>query len=445
MRQKILVLCAVGVTIIIGIIIVFVEIYSSTKDKKVENRYKNDSEVVNYNSYEAVQNVIYPATYEFEDYDAETQIVMKNSVNSKLYKGIDEFAYKTATQIINENAGNVNYSPLSLYYALAIAATGAEGETLEELLDILGMSSKEELSTQCGNLYRRMYTDNSIGKLKIANSLWMNKDIVWKDEFVKNSVENFYASTFSADFSKKETAQAMAKWVYDNSNATLSPLIELDPQQILSIFNVVYFYDEWQNNFSKSDTREDTFYLSDETKVKGDFLNKTEQNGFYKGENFTRAALSLKNTGQMIFILPDEGVSARELVSDTEKLKSIFESGTQGYGEVVWKIPKFSFNTKFDVKESMQNLGLKSMFGENANFTGITDQKAFISGISQETHIGVNEEGVEASAFTQIMYVGAAVPEDNAEMILNRPFIYAITSSDGVVLFIGICENPYEN
>ena len=67
---------------------------------------------------------------------------------------------------------------------------------------------------------------------------------------------------------------------------------------------------------------------------------------------------------------------------------------------------------------------------------------AFISGINQETHIAIDENGVEASAFTQIDYAGAAMPEGRAEMILNRPFIYAVTTSNGMILFVGICNNP---
>ena len=69
---------------------------------------------------------------------------------------------------------------------------------------------------------------------------------------------------------------------------------------------------------------------------------------------------------------------------------------------------------------------------------------AFIIKIRQETHIGIDEIGVEASAFTQIDYVGAAQPIDRAEMILDRPFIYGIVTGDGTLLFAGILENPLE-
>jgi serpin B len=34
------------------------------------------------------------------------------------------------------------------------------------------------------------------------------------------------------------------------------------------------------------------------------------------------------------------------------------------------------------------------------------------------------------------------MPEDNAEMILNRPFVYGIIAPRGTLLFIGVCGNP---
>ena len=54
------------------------------------------------------------------------------------------------------------------------------------------------------------------------------------------------------------------------------------------------------------------------------------------------------------------------------------------------------------------------------------------------THLDVYKR----QAFTQIDYAGAAMPEGRAEMILNRPFIYAVTTSNGMILFVGICNNP---
>ncbi|MDD4493848.1 MAG: serpin family protein [Eubacteriales bacterium] len=395
----------------------------------------------------AILDVIYPKAYAFNDLNARREVASQNPVDNSIIEALNEFSYKTGSLVLTDDGKNINYSPVSLYYALSIAASGANSNTKAELLDLLGVSDTEILSKQCGNLYRLLYQDNKIGKLKIANSIWMDNDmngdpVVFKNDFVKQVAENYYATSHRVDFAKKETGEAMADWISEHTNGTLSPTIETQHDQILSILNTVYFYDQWIDRFDKSKTDEDVFHLSDGNDVECDFMNQTFGSAaFTKGDDFTRAGLVLKSHNQMIFILPDEGVSPYDLLSSPERMKEAFEGGKGFNGEVVWKIPKFSFGSKLEVTDVLKSLGVKSAFSADADFSGITDHMAFITGINQETHIAIDEKGVEASAFTEIMYAGAAVPDGRAEMILDRPFIYGITLR-GSLLFVGVCENP---
>lgn len=404
-----------------------------------------------YNPYKGqISEVIYPKAYAFDDHDAMREVRDNNPVNDSLIEAIKDFSYNTGGIILSDSGENINYSPLSLYYALSLAASGAKSETEDQLLVLLGIPDSRVLSEQCGNLYRLLYKDNNIGKLKIANSIWMDDDmngvpIVFKEDFVESAAENFYASSHSVDFAKEETGKAMAGWISRNTNGTLSPKYEINQEQILSILNTVYFYDQWIDRFDKNKTAEDVFHLLDGGEVKCDFMNQTYSSAnFSKGEGFTRAGLALKNAGQMVFILPDEGVSPYDLLTSPEKMKEIFEGGERFSGEVVWKIPKFSFNSKIAMTDALKSLGVSSAFSPDADFSGITEHMAYITGILQETHIAIDEDGVEASAFTQIDYAGSAMPEGRADMILDRPFIYGITVRGRIMLFVGVCENPVE-
>ena len=120
----------------------------------------------------------------------------------------------------------------------------------------------------------------------------------------------------------------------------------------------------------------------------------------------------------------------------------IFTGGESKCGEVTWSVPKFNYGSSFKLKETLRDLGVARAFLPEADFSGITEQMAYISEVAQETHIAIDENGVEASAFTKIDYAGAALPEDKAEMILNRPFIFGITAANGTLLFAGVCMNP---
>ena len=390
----------------------------------------------------------YPKGFSSTDYDAMRQRRDENPVNDSTYDAIYKFSYNTAAQIFKDVKINGCYSPLSLYYALALATIGAEGTTKDELLNVLGFDNTSDLSVECGNLYRLLYTHNEFSRLKIANSLWLDDELdgikyTYKEPFIKNATDNFYASLFSVDFSDKSTGRMMGQWVSGNTNGRIAPALSIDKEQIMSILNTVYFYDQWINRFKKENTKEDLFYLENGESVLCDFMNMTNASqSFSRGEGYTRSSLGLKNNCSMVFILPDEGVGVNELLSSPERIADIFTGGERKVGKVVWSVPKFGYSSSFDLVDALKSLNIHSAFRRDADFSGITDGIAFISGIKQETCISIDENGVEASAFTNIAYAGSAMPEDNAEMILNRPFVYGIIAPRGTLLFIGVCGNP---
>ncbi|MEL7565495.1 MAG: serpin family protein [Clostridiales bacterium] len=392
---------------------------------------------------------VYPKGIAFEDSDKRRELRENNPVNEDTVNAVNQFSYDTAAQILKGSDTNGCYSPLSLYYALALAATGANDSTCDELLTLLGIEDAAGLLEQYGNLYRLLYTDNKISRLKIANSLWLDNEmngqkISFKDNYIKNATEHFYASLFTVDFADENTGKAMGRWIAENTNGTLAPEFTTNAEQIMSILNTVYFYDQWVDRFNTENTKKDTFYLEGGQEVVCDFMNRTYgSHSFSKGNGYTRSSLGLKASGSMTFILPDEGVAVADLLFSSQKLEEIFTQGEGKNGEVVWSVPKFKYGSSFDLVDTLKALGVTSAFSlDSADFSGLTDAPAFISGVKQETHISIDENGVEASAFTKIDYAGAAPPEDKAEMILNRPFIYGITTSNGTLLFVGVCMNP---
>lgn len=395
-----------------------------------------------------IKSPVYPDSILFDDYNSKLAIRDKNPVDGSFIGSLNDFSYSSGLKILNRQSKNLCYSPLSLYMALALVGTGANGATQEEIFFVLGISGKGKdfLSKQNSNLFRLLYTDNKIGKLKIANSLWLQKGINFKETFMTNAVNNFYASLYSVDFTDNSSAQLMSKWISESTNGILTPKINLEPEQIMSIINTIYFKDEWVDRFDEGNTKPDTFYLGDGNRVKCDFMNMTYGVHMYvKGNGFTSSSLSLKNSGSMIFILPDKGVSIDELFSTPEKTALLFKDENSKNGKVIFKIPKFSFGNDLNMNSMLKTMGITSAFESNADFTGITDSTAFISNIEQQTHISIDEKGVEAAAFTQIQYCGSAQPNETvAEMILDRPFIFAIKSNQGAILFLGIVNNPVD-
>lgn len=384
-----------------------------------------------------------------EDFDAWMEYFHANAdaLTPETIAAVQAFSWQTASHLLKDTEENGNYSPISLYYALSLASMGAEGRTKEEFLQLLHAEDSEALADQCGKLYRSLYQDGSVkadgtsGRLTIADSLWMQQGMAFEDSFLKTAAEDFYSSLYLVDFAAPETSRAMGKWIQEHTGGLIAPELEVQPRQVLSILNTIYFYDEWVSRFDAAQTKEQPFYLTaDGTGVTQNlkFMEKQSQGSFVKGNHYTRAELGLKQGGSMVFMLPDQGTDVNELVSSEALLEEAVCGGEEHYGEIIWQVPKFSFGQSYDLVEAMEELGLSEAFTERADFSAMTKDAVWIDTIRQETHIGIDENGVEAAAYTEIGYCGDGAPSEKAEMILNRPFLYAILSRERVPLFIGV-------
>lgn len=386
--------------------------------------------------------VTLPESIAFDDYDALFAVREANPVGEDFLAAVNRFAYESAAKVLNNGGENGCYSPLSLYYALAIAATGASGETQQEMLGALGVAEAAALSQQAGNLFRLLYSENDVKKLNLANSLWIDDEFNPKDAFVQNAVENFYAETYRADLATQEAMDAMAEWVNAHTNGKLSPSFEPDEDQLMTIINTIYYINQWQNQFDAQKTAKDTFTLENGETVECDFMNRVGSQGYYKGANFALSSLSLADGDRMVFVLPDEGTSVSDLLADGDTLAAILTSQEEAVGEVTFKLPKFDQASEMDLIETLRTMGIADAFEDYADFSGIADEDMFISAVKQQCRVAVDENGVEATAYTAVVMTATGLPMGTAEMILDRPFLYAIVSSNGTVMFLGACMNP---
>ncbi len=420
----------------------------SSNAKSTAVKVPVDPKSITFSSNATVKTPIYPKSISFDDFESSSTVREKNSIDENYKKALNKFSFSSASKILSGQSKNISYSPTSLYMTLSLASIGSNGATQDEIFSVLGTSGKgiNYLSKQNSKLFRLLYSDNEIGKLKIANSLWLQKNVNFKNAFVDNAVKNFYASIYNVDFSGDSSAKLMSKWISENTNGTLTPKMSLDKNQIMSIMNTIYLKDEWTDRFNENSTKPDTFHLSDGGEIKGDFMNRTYGvHGYVKGDGFTSSSLSLKNSGSMVFILPDKGMSVDYLLSTPEKTALLFNDKNSKNGKVIFQIPKFSFGNSLNLNDTLKTMGIKSAFQSEADFSGITEGTAFISNIKQQTHIAIDEKGVEATAFTEIAYCGSAMPNENvAEMILDRPFIFVIKSANDMILFIGVVNNPLD-
>lgn len=384
------------------------------------------------------------ATGEKEDQD---NFLEANQSAAAFAKSIQQFGAKTSAMLLNNAGTNQTYSPISFAYALGLLGSGAQGQTAREIAKALESSNMTVLKNRLRNFYNSNYSQEENDVLKIANSLWLQEGFPIKETFAQNAAKDFYASSYSVDFSKQSTADAIAKWISEQSGNTIQPSISVNPDQILSIINTLYFEGAWEDTFDASNNTEESFTLEDGSTVDATYMNQTfDLSTYYDTDQYTLFSVSFLDGQKMNFVLPKEGKKLSSLL-DQETLSKILSAQpeeAEKTADVHLKLPKFSFDSEFDLSNTLRDLGLGDLLDGNANLSGITDKKVAVSNVKQESHVEVDENGCKAAAYTKIDLICTSIlgPVEEYNFSLDRPFLFAITSKDDVPLFVGTVYNP---
>ena len=346
-----------------------------------------------------------------------------------------------------ENGEGVLLSPISLTFAFGMVNNGAAGQTKEEIDKTLGFGTdKESLNDFCSMMLSSSAKVDPSTTIEIANSAVVNSQYAsLKDSFTKTIEKNYGAYVCYKNFSKDDVKGLINSWCGEKTHGMIPELLkeQVDPSEYAHFLNATYFKGIWSSKFNKSDTRKEEFTLWDGSKVKVNMMRQTDKFS-YSTLSGMGEALCLPYGNQayrMIVILPEKGLEETLSALSLESWNKLI-SGLSTY-KVDVKLPSFEseYNAE-DLKDILQEMGIKTAFSNAADFSGMTETPIHISNVIQKTKIKVDEQGSEAAAVTDITMKGNSIgtaPELKfVEFHADRPFIYAITEvSTGAIFFIG--------
>ena len=367
--------------------------------------------------------------------------------------GYDDFTSVLSAAVL-DGTGNKNLSPVSVYIALSMAAEGARGETQRELLALLGAQNAEEMRTTAEELLSSLEVRGETGEIALADSIWLGEQastVSFRAAYLELLRDSYGAEARSVPFGDPAAGAEIAAWIREKTREKINiseDAMRFDADTLAVLINTVFLKDGWREPFNEDRTEQGIFFGLNGKEGTADYMRRTDLNGtIVRGEEFLRYALPLRDVGRMVFVLPDEGVTLESLLGGPEKVGLLLRDGEEKNADVDLMVPRFSFQDRTDLEEILQFLGVRTCFTGMADFSGMTDTPAHVSRVLQESYIGVDEKGVEAAAYTLVALAkSAAIPVDRekVDFHLTRPFLYAIESWDGTVLFIGTVAEPVQ-
>lgn len=349
-----------------------------------------------------------------------------------------------------QGEGNTAYSPLNVYMAMAMLAETTGGNSRQQILDLFGVKTIEELRTQAGHVWNAHYCDDGRSTILMANSLWLDHKFPYHQEAADNLAQYYYASTFHGDLGTEALDLQLREWLNANTGGLLKEQannVKLDPNTVFALASSIYFTAGWTDEFSKERTYDETFHTPTGD-IQTPFMHQTRRDTYYRGTNFGAICLELGDSNRMWLILPDEGYTTEDILKSDEYLRLTLDPGSW-YGityEIHLSLPKFDVVQQQDLIQGMKKLGVTDVFNPSiSDFSPISSMtNLFVSQINHAARVTIDEEGCTAAAFTVIAANGEGVPGHVEELYftLDRPFLFLVTSRDNLPLFAGIVKEP---
>lgn len=347
-------------------------------------------------------------------------------------------------QASEENGKNTLVSPLSVLCALAMTANGAEDETLQQMEDVLGMTT-EEMNLYIYSYMQDLPQDEKY-KLSLANSIWFtdHERFTVNQDFLQTTADYYEADIYKAPFNE-QTCKDINNWVKEKTDGMIPSALDKIPEDALMyLINALAFDAEWADIYEKHQVREGVFTKEDGTKQECEFMYSTESN--YFEDEKAIGFLKYYKSGKYAFVamLPKEGVTVSEYIASLtgESLNELLSNPQ--HTTVYTSIPKFETSYSVEMSEILESMGMTKAFDPNgAVFDGLgtsTGGNIHISRVIHKTYISVEEKGTKAAAVTIVEPGdGAAMePEQPKEVYLDRPFVYMlIDCENNIPFFIG--------
>jgi len=337
---------------------------------------------------------------------------------------------------------------------------GAVGDTFPEIKNTLGFDSnltEAQLYTAYSTLLQQLNSTTSKSKLQLANAIALQNEMPLLPTYLDIVNNNFNAAVFPVDFLTKasEATQAINRWANEKTNGKIPKLFDatLDTDTRMVLLNAIYFKGAWKEPFNNWSTTEKEFTYGVDKKVGVPMMHKF--NGRLKYASFGEGELLelpyKGSTQSMLLFLPNESKTSESISSAFSRaLKE--DKDTSGYAklsltDVNLILPRFKVESTYKLKPTLIEMGIKSAFSANSNFSRMTGQSNLVlSEVVHKAFVEVNEEGAEAAAVTGgISATKAQLPKNPNPKLLNfnRPFLFSIRdSAKQLTLFSGVVNKP---
>lgn len=371
-------------------------------------------------------------------------------------RAVIESYNKTALQLYRElkkESQNLVFSPYSIGTAMAMALSGARGDTEKEMTKALNQTiPRERMDSANSSILDRMsrFPQGKDVVLSTANALCLTPD----GALVHRDYETLLSAKYHAEIFRARNTDPINAWIARKTHGKIDRILEdLSPNSVCVLLNAIYFKGLWASRFDKTATRPGDFYTTGGKALSVPMMNQTAEYPMVRRDNFMAVAMPYKvESLAMVIILPRErdGLAGVERKLSTGMIESVLRDLERSKpAKVMLSLPRFKIEHGAGLIPAFQSNGMRLAFSpKDADFGGITGRNhalglIWIAQIRHKAFLEVNEEGTEAAAATAVEFVTRSAMI--ARFQVDHPFLFLLVDkTTNAILFMGCVHNPLE-
>jgi serpin B len=349
------------------------------------------------------------------------------------------------TVVVADDRPNVVLSPLSVSMALGMTLNGARAGTFDAMRSALGFHglSQDEINAAYRDLIALLTDLDPSVRFQIANAIWANDEIAFRDAFFQAVEDYFGAEAASRDFGDSATLEEINAWVADRTEGLIDEILStLDPDLAMLLVNAIYFEGAWTTRFDPEETTTADFTRADGSTVRVPMMRMSDAEvALGGGAGFQVAELPYGVGAFAMTVVVPQG-DARDFVSGLTDSRWAEILGSLGEPREIdlLSLPRVRLTWDGYLNDALRDMGMEVAFSTEADFTGMTEDVGLcLDFVRQKTFLEVDEEGTRAAAVTA---VGVGVTSFTG-FVADRPFLLAIRERlSGTILFTGLVGDP---
>ena len=345
---------------------------------------------------------------------------------------------------ISKNYRTENYviSPLALKTSLCSLAYSADGQTEQEILELLDSNDEEEMLEWYGKVQQALKSFRKTAKKekkkkgdKYIPRSFALLNTVWNNTSVSGNLYDDYKNTMDEDLKihvgetdSEHITNTINKWYKKKTNGKLDKIATDFSQSDRTFISSLYLSSPWATVFKRAQSTKDLFVANDGTPTEKIFIQQKTEVPYFENDEGKMIIIPLR--GKIYMAISTGDINALDYLNLAEETETYI------------KIPKFETVTTLNpqiVADFINPYGVKTAYTDRADFSEMSDQKFKFNNLLQKNKITVDESGINAEERPE-KKSEEFVPSGKKNFIANEPmqyYIYYQPAEEPILIYYG--------